>query len=102
VRDLQLYLNPQAEHLLNRFHLAMRLTILEQTAKGLPQRIDAGDGEEPYALRDPILKTLERTKWYLWHGNVFRALQEIASISMDLDAAGAVPGVAGIVTSNAG
>ena len=33
----------------------------------------AADGEEPYALRDPLLKTLESTKWYLWHGNVFRA-----------------------------
>jgi len=43
---------------------------------------------EPYALRDPVLKALERTKWYLWHGNVFRALQEIESITMDLDAAG--------------
>jgi hypothetical protein len=68
---------------------AMRLTILQQTAKGLPQRIDVGNGEEPYALRAPILKTLESTKWYLWHGNVFRALQEIESISMDLDATGA-------------
>src|SRR5882724_58296 len=88
VRDLQLYLNPQAEHLLDWFHLAMRLTVLHQTAKGLPQVINTEDGEEPYALRDPILKTLESTKWYLWHGNVFRALQEIESISMDLDAAG--------------
>jgi hypothetical protein len=47
VRDLQLYLNPQAEHLLDWFHLAMRLTVLHQTAKGLPQVIDAEDGEEP-------------------------------------------------------
>jgi hypothetical protein len=89
VRELQLYLNPNAEHLLDWFHLTMRLTVLQQTAKGLPQRIDAGDGEEPYALREPVMKGLERTKWYLWHGNVFRALQEIESIIMDLDAAGA-------------
>lgn len=89
VRELQLYLNPNAEHLLDWFDVAMHLTILQKTAKGLPQRIDAGDGEESYALRAPILKTLESTKWYLWHGNVFRALQEIELISMDLDAAGA-------------
>jgi hypothetical protein len=86
VRNLQLYLNPQAEHLLDWFHLTMRVIVLKQTAKGLPQRIDMGDGEEPYALRDPIVKALESTKWYLWHGNVFRALQEIESITMDLDA----------------
>jgi hypothetical protein len=36
-----------------------------------------------------VLKALESTKWYLWHDNVFRALQEIESITMDLDAAGA-------------
>jgi hypothetical protein len=29
VRDLQLYLNPQAEHLLDWFHLTMRLTVMQ-------------------------------------------------------------------------
>ncbi len=67
----------------------MRLTVLQPTAKGLPQVIHAEDGEEPYMLHDPVLKALESTKWYLWHGNVFRALQEIESIIMDLDAASA-------------
>ena len=37
VRNVQLYLNPQAEHLLDWFHLTMRLTVLNQTAKGLPE-----------------------------------------------------------------
>ncbi len=68
---------------------SMRLTVLQQTAKGLPEVIDAEDGEEPYALREPVLKGLESTIWYLWHGNVFQALQEIESIIMDLDAASA-------------
>src|ERR1700736_6294099 len=36
VRNVQLYLNPQAEHLLDWFHLTMRLTVLNQTAKGFP------------------------------------------------------------------
>jgi hypothetical protein len=36
VRELRRYLNPQAEHLLDWFHDAMRLTVLQQTAKGLP------------------------------------------------------------------
>jgi hypothetical protein len=30
---------------------------------------------------------LERLKWYLWHGNVFKALQGVQSVEMDLDAA---------------
>ena len=34
-----------------------------------------------------MLKDLERIKWYLWHGNVFQALNELASLEMDLESA---------------
>ena len=34
-----------------------------------------------------MLKDLERIKWYLWHGNVFQALNEPQNLEMDLDAA---------------
>jgi hypothetical protein len=37
VRNVQLYLNPQAKHLLDLFHLTMRLTAYNHTAKGLPE-----------------------------------------------------------------
>jgi hypothetical protein len=90
VRDLQLYLNPHAEHLLDWFHLAMRLTVLQQTAKGLPDK--TRDEEEEYPLRDPVVRNLERLKWYLWHGNVFKALQVVQSVEMDLEAAVATSG----------
>jgi len=33
------------------------------------------------------IKDLERIKWYLWHGNVFQALNKLQSLEMDLDAA---------------
>src|SRR5271157_4518300 len=85
VRNVQLYLNPQAEHLLDWFHLTMRLTVLNQTAKGLPESV--GEGEDQYELRTCVIKDLERIKWYLWHGNVFQALNELQSLEMDLDAA---------------
>ena len=85
VRNVQLYLNPQAEHLLDWFHLTMRLTVLNQTAKGLPESV--GEGEDRYELRTGVIKDLERIKWYLWHGNVFQALNELQSLEMDLDAA---------------
>jgi hypothetical protein len=88
VRDLQLYLNPQAEHLLDWFHLAMRLTVLQQTAKGLPQAIR--DEEETYELRDVVMRSLERLKWFLWHGNVYRTFQVVQSVEMDLDVAAAL------------
>jgi hypothetical protein len=85
VRDLQLYLSPYAEHLLDWFHLAMRLTVLQQTAKGLPLTIQ--DEEETYTLRDPVVRSLERLKWSLWHGNVYKAFQKITDLAMDLDVA---------------
>jgi hypothetical protein len=90
VRDLQLYLNPHAEHLLDWFHVAMRLTVLQQTAKGLPDQIR--DEEQDYPLRDPVIRNLERLKWFLWHGNVYKALQVVQSVEMDLDAAVATSG----------
>jgi len=45
VRDLQLYLSPEAEHLLDWFHVAMRLTVLQRTAKGLPDKTRDDEGE---------------------------------------------------------
>jgi hypothetical protein len=35
VRDLPLYLNPQAEHVLDWFHVTMRLTVMSQMAESL-------------------------------------------------------------------
>jgi hypothetical protein len=75
VRDLQLYLNPFAEYMLDWFHITMRLTVMNQMAKGLPK---------DELLKD-IEKDLESVKWYLWHGNVFKALQLLDDIQMDLD-----------------
>jgi hypothetical protein len=83
VRDLPLYLNPQAEHLLDWFHITMRLTVMNQMAKGLRSR-------EP-DLTTEITQDLERLKWLLWHGNVFRALQTVEDLEMDLDVEEAGP-----------
>jgi hypothetical protein len=85
VRNVQLYLNPEAEHLLDWFHVTMRLTVLNQTAKGLPEKIS--DGTDEHELRPGVLKDLERVKWYLWHGNVFQALKELEGLELDLESA---------------
>jgi hypothetical protein len=37
-------------------------------------------------------RQLERLKWFLWHGNVFRALQVVADLEIDLDVDDAGPG----------
>jgi len=72
VRDLQLYMNPQSEHLLDWFHVTMRLTVLLQYAKGVV-KVDTEAGAK-------IQETIERLKWYLWHGNVCEALHEIQDL----------------------
>lgn len=75
VRDLQLYMSPNAEHILDWFHITMRITVMKQMAKGLQ--------------KDNLLKNLEKdidaVKWYLWHGNVFSSLQRLENIEDDLN-----------------
>ena len=44
VRELLLYLNPQAEHLLDWFHITMRITVMNQLAKSQPHRADSMRG----------------------------------------------------------
>jgi hypothetical protein len=84
VRELPLYLNPQAEHLLDWFHITMRLTVMSQMAKGLRSR------DNPNLITD-LAEELERLKWYLWHGNVFLALQTITYVQLDVDSVDASP-----------
>jgi hypothetical protein len=45
VRNLQLYLSPNAEHALDWFHITMRLTVLGQYLKGVKQ-YDPDQGKE--------------------------------------------------------
>src|SRR6266700_413108 len=78
VRRLPLYLNPRAEYLIDWFHITMRLTVMSQMAKGLRSR------EHP-ELAAEVLEELARLKWFLWHGNVFRALQVVDDLQIDLD-----------------
>ncbi len=76
VRELTEGLNPLAEHILDWFHITMRITVLNQMAKGVP---DQDKGVE-------FEKELERVKWFLWHGNVYKALQVVDDLIWDIDA----------------
>ncbi len=78
VRELPLYLNPQAELWLDWFHVTRRLTVLGQLAKSIRSR------DNPNMTMD-LAEELERLKWYLWHGNVFLALQTITYVQLDAD-----------------
>ncbi len=66
VRSLQYLMYPEAEHVLDWFHITMRLTVLDQFSKGMCHT----DPQEAAQ----VTKDLKSVKWYLWHGNVDRAL----------------------------
>ena len=66
VRELQYYLNPFSEHLLDWFHITMRLTVLRQFFRGVVH-VNEKQGED-------LQRRLESIKWYLWYGNHAEAL----------------------------
>jgi hypothetical protein len=71
LRALQFDMYPESTHVLDWFHVTMRLTVLNQFAKGLENAdLDAGTRVKSY---------LESAKWYLWHGNVENALDKFDS-----------------------
>jgi hypothetical protein len=76
IADVPRHLNPQAEHLLDWFHITMRITVMTQLAKGL---------RSPPDLATHVAAQLGRLKWFLWHGNVFRSLQIVDDLATDLD-----------------
>ena len=76
IREVQAYLNPEAEQYLDWFHITMRITVLGQYAKGL---------DTTPANRERALKILESTKHYLWHGNVVRARDQVEDLLGYLD-----------------
>jgi len=72
VRNLQRYMSPEAEHILDWWHVTQKLTVLDQYGKGLVHC----DPVLGASMRDKI----ERLKWSLWHGNVYKALKKIDDI----------------------
>jgi hypothetical protein len=77
LRELQGEMSPKATHILDGFHLTMKLTVLGHFGKGLVQ-CEAVLGE---AIRDQI----ERLKWALWHGQVDKALGKIDDLESAIE-----------------
>ncbi len=71
------YMSPWAEHVLDWFHVTMRITTMKQMAKGLISLEEFKDKD--------FEKDLDRIKWCLWHGNVFKALKVLDNILFDID-----------------
>jgi hypothetical protein len=89
VRQVQQYLNPEAEYWLDWFHVTMRITVMKQMARGLAKETkpSADSDGEPAAGPEgkSIEKELQSLKWNLWHGNVERALERIEDSRWDLE-----------------
>ncbi|EEY5898150.1 ISKra4 family transposase, partial [Escherichia coli] len=77
LRELQFGMYPESIHVLDWFHITMRLTVLMQYAKGL-QASDPATGSK-------VLSLLESSKRYIWHGNVATALDRIDDCVMYCD-----------------
>ena len=76
VRNLAVDMSPCAQHLLDWFHLSMRLHNLSQYTDGLKHH----DPKEATDLADRI----DRIKWCLWHGKTDEALRRIRVLADDL------------------
>jgi hypothetical protein len=69
VRQIQQYLDPEAEYWLDWFHLTMRITVMKQMAKGLaneqhaPAETSSPPAEAP--AQKSIEKELQSLKWNL-------------------------------------
>jgi hypothetical protein len=76
VRRVQEYLHPFSEHLIDWFHITMRLTVLQQQTKALQ--------EEQPPTGAAVSKQLESVKHLLWHGNAEEALERLGDLLWDL------------------
>ncbi len=73
LKNLQTHINPNAKHILEWFHITMKITVLKQYLKGMVH-INAEQGAVACELLDSI-------KWKLWHGKPLDALTKILKLS---------------------
>ena len=76
VRRVQEYLQPHSEHLIDWFHITMRVTVLQQQTKALVE-------ERPETGAD-VSKRLDSVKHLLWHGNREEALERLSDLILEL------------------
>jgi hypothetical protein len=73
LRAIHRQLVPQAEHMLDWFHISMKFQNLKQFAKGINETTDV-------AVRDHALAQLERAKWRLWNGYTKRGITGLVDL----------------------
>ena len=77
VRDLAWHMAPASEHILDWFHVTMRLTVMERYVKGL-NHVNPKEGEQ-------LDRQLRQIKGYLWNGNLHEGKLVIEDLTCDLE-----------------
>jgi len=78
LRKLTEYLHPEAEHILDWFHITMRITVLQQCAHGLTRPTSTSDLDP--TEDESLARRLDSVKHYLWHGNSPSALDRLRAV----------------------
>jgi hypothetical protein len=77
VRMLPEYLKADAEHILDWFHITMKITVLQQCVRGLPRPKTRSGRPDAESLE----RRVQSVKHYLWHGNSTRALSRLQDVA---------------------
>ncbi len=78
LRKLTEYIHPAAEHILDWFHLTMRITVLQQCAQG--RQLPAATSSANPAQEESLAHRLDSVKHYLWPGNSSQALDRLREV----------------------
>ena len=77
VINMALHMAPASEHILDWFHITMRIAVMRQYVKGL-----AHHNEE---AAEQLARLLRQIKGFLWHGNLHDGQAVIEALVMELD-----------------
>jgi hypothetical protein len=77
LKRLKSALPQPARHILDWFHIAMKLRPIEQTAAWLARRLPPDEREE-------LLEDITAVRWRLWNGQTDRAIDLIGRLFQDL------------------
>lgn len=77
VINMALHMAPASEHILDWFHITMRLTVMQQYVKGLAKHNEE-DAEK-------LARLLRQIKGFLWNGNLHEGQAVIEDLVVDLD-----------------
>ena len=77
VINMVVHMVPASEHILDWFHITMRITVMQQYVKGLAHH-NPDDAEA-------LSRQLRQIKGFLWHGNLHDGQAVIEDLVLDLD-----------------